>query len=250
MSFYSLQIPSHCNAKEAECWIFIFAKNYSPFSLGISTENIPAGCSNSLWNVIRHQRHERDQHLAYLEGVESGLVYLFPDIMLLGELRRFSGSGGVQAFRSENHGLSLQPWALWGWVCAPMSTSQGTLSPLKAMASPSTWHEGRDWQQLPGLPAPLLLPGAWNATTPPRQVTRSGDQTPAQVVWGQAAGKMSQRGMSSAGQWAWLDAGSFELNWRSLRHQRITVLNLSEEAMHSPWKTQSYRNASLDFTWI
>lgn len=63
-----------------------FYQNCSHFSVGTSTENIPAGCSDSIWNVIRHQRHERDQHSAYLEGVEEGVFYLLPDITLLFEV--------------------------------------------------------------------------------------------------------------------------------------------------------------------
>lgn len=54
-----------------------FYQNSSNFSWGISTANIPAGCSDSIWNVIRHQRHEGDQHLAYLEGAESGSLFKF-----------------------------------------------------------------------------------------------------------------------------------------------------------------------------
>lgn len=47
-----------------------------------------------------YQRHERDQHLPYLEGMERRrsevVFYLFPDIVLLGEVRSFMGLGRSQ----------------------------------------------------------------------------------------------------------------------------------------------------------
>lgn len=64
------------------------------------------------------------------------MVYLFPDIMLLGEVRFLP-----TALDCLRLGHPIEGWG-WGW--APMSVSQGTLSPLKAMAIPSMWHGGRD----------------------------------------------------------------------------------------------------------
>lgn len=116
----------------------------------------------------------------------------------------------------------------------------GTLSPLKVKAIPSMWHEGRHSQLLPKLPAPLL-PAARTATTHPREVTQA-----AVMVQGQAAGRLPRREMSSA----WMDGGSFKFNSASWRCQRIMTLNFSKEVVCSLWKTQSYRNASLNFPWI
>lgn len=142
---------------------------------------------------------------------------------------------------------------LWLGLCA-CEHHPGHLQPSESHGQPQhmAWrHGGRDWQSLPSLPVPLLLPRAWNATAPPRQVSRS-------VISSRWSGAGSRgwkgiwegREVSSAGQWRWVDVGSFKLNWGSWRHQRIAVLNSSKEATYSPWKTQSYRNASLDFTWI
>lgn len=195
-----------------------FYQNCSHFSLGISTENIPAGCSDSIWNVIRHQRHERDQHLAYLEGAEGGVGFLsLPWHHVAGWNEKLSGPGGgwggvFLAFSSQNRRLSLQPWAAGGWGIPP-----------RALHPP-----------IRNRPLARVVQG--------RAAGRLSERGTS------SAGRVSERGTSSARRWRWVGVGAFILNWGSWRCQRIAVLNLSTEGTYSPWKTQSFTGFPLDLT--
>lgn len=68
------------------------------------------------------------------------------------------------------------------------------------------------------------------------------------MVQGPAAGRVSGRGNVFRSEDEWMvDPLNLIL---SLEDVRITILNLPKEAVYSLWKTQSYRNASLNFPWI
>lgn len=200
-----------------------FYQNCSPFSVGISTENIPAGCSDSIWNVIRHQRHERDQHSAYLEGVEEGVVYLLPDITLLFEVISPYSLGPFEGW----HPIK---GSAWDW--APSALRKPWPSPACGMKA-DTLNCSQNFQ--------LLSCQGLNG----HHSSQGSDST-----CSHGAGSGSWKGAKDGNVFSMNGFGSFKFNSASWRCQRIMILNFSKEAVCSLWKTQSYRNASLNFLWI
>lgn len=191
--------------------------------------------------MIRYQRHEIDQHLACLEGADKGVVYLFPDITLLCEVRFLSTASDHLRLGHPIEGSGWAPSALW--------KPEG--------------HEGRDWQLLPKLSTPSASslnghhssqgsdstynPGAASSSwkgVKERNVFRNGDEwmvDPLNLILRLGDVKESQLLTSLQKQWAALGKhkATEMLHWNSLGfNPKLTLLWLIP--LLSPFHTLKY----------